>query len=366
MVSVVFLSYNRIRYIDKSVRSALEQKFSPLEIVFSDDSSTDGTYQVIQNAINAYKGPHKIILNRNQKNLGVVGNINKAVSLCSGDLIVQMGDDDISHPLRTATLYKKWKSITPSASLIFSNARIIDESGQFTGQRFIKIFSELNNKIEWFQIYNNHKVHFYEKAFEKNIYDSWILGATQAFTRDLYEIFGPINKDMVVEDRVIAMRALMRNGIQYVDEGLVDYRRHKYNFWPDHLDALQAKSIIRRELKNKKDTFNQVATDIACLKKQNIISQSRAKKTIYFCKHKAIEATLVEALTNETFTKDLKCLLKNTSIMASIKWIPYYLLRYVYSKTCSSLREQQQKLPKTYAVLKQIKNFYVQKTRNYK
>ena len=46
-VSVVVPTYNGARYVERAVRSALQQSFTDLEVVVSDDGSTDGTLDVL-------------------------------------------------------------------------------------------------------------------------------------------------------------------------------------------------------------------------------------------------------------------------------------------------------------------------------
>ena len=52
----------------------------------------------------AYKGPHKVVLNKNKSNLGLAGNLNCCLELARGDLIVIAAGDDVSCPDRTAKL----------------------------------------------------------------------------------------------------------------------------------------------------------------------------------------------------------------------------------------------------------------------
>jgi glycosyltransferase involved in cell wall biosynthesis len=81
LVSFCQKYFNQEKYIEESLNSILSQTYSPLEIIISDDASTDGTWQKITDILAKYTGPHKIITNRNEKNLGIIGNWNKLCSL---------------------------------------------------------------------------------------------------------------------------------------------------------------------------------------------------------------------------------------------------------------------------------------------
>ncbi len=48
LVSFVLLAYNQERYVEEAIAGAFAQDYSPLEIILSDDCSTDGTYAIMQ------------------------------------------------------------------------------------------------------------------------------------------------------------------------------------------------------------------------------------------------------------------------------------------------------------------------------
>lgn len=58
LVSVIICAYNQQEFVGEAIQSALNQTYSPLEIIISDDLSTDSTFEIIQNAVSKYKGRH--------------------------------------------------------------------------------------------------------------------------------------------------------------------------------------------------------------------------------------------------------------------------------------------------------------------
>ena len=49
----------------------------------------------------AYRGPHRVILNRNPRNLGITAHVDRIMELTSGGFVVQNAGDDVSVPERT-------------------------------------------------------------------------------------------------------------------------------------------------------------------------------------------------------------------------------------------------------------------------
>ena len=56
------LAYNQEPFIREAVEGALAQTYAPLEIILSDDCSTDRTFEIMQETVAAYRGPHKVVL----------------------------------------------------------------------------------------------------------------------------------------------------------------------------------------------------------------------------------------------------------------------------------------------------------------
>ena len=131
LISYVVTTYNIEQYVEESVRCAFSQTYSPLEIVLSDDCSTDHTFDIMQKMAKEYKGPHKIILNRNESNLGITKHMNKVyLELATGEIIVAAHGDDISKPERTEVSYEYLKN-NPQCTAVSFGIDAIDEKGNF-------------------------------------------------------------------------------------------------------------------------------------------------------------------------------------------------------------------------------------------
>lgn len=91
-VSIVCVTYNQERYVAQAIESFLMQKTDfEVEIIISDDSSTDQTKSIISEYAKANPTIKAVF---NEKNLGVVGNFYKAIRLAEGDYIALCEGDD--------------------------------------------------------------------------------------------------------------------------------------------------------------------------------------------------------------------------------------------------------------------------------
>ena len=221
LVTFVVLGYNQEQYIREAVDGALAQDYSPLEIILSDDCSHDGTYGIMLSMAAEYRGPHKLILNRNDKNLGIGAHVNRAMELSRGGLIVIAAGDDISARTRTTELYTEWERQGRRPTSIYSDYEIIDERGgaiKESGTRtlFIGVREQGLTDLRLF-IADKHRAS--------------ILGATHAWSRSLFQEYGPLNDDIMYEDKSICFRSLISGEFAYVPKCLVSYRMHSSNIW---------------------------------------------------------------------------------------------------------------------------------------
>ncbi len=94
-VSIVMAAYNCERYIKKAIDSILSQSFSNFELLIIDDLSSDNTWEIVQSY-----SDHRILLSRNNKNLGYLKSTNKLLKQCRGRLITFQDADDWSDQYR--------------------------------------------------------------------------------------------------------------------------------------------------------------------------------------------------------------------------------------------------------------------------
>ena len=95
-VSVAIATFNRARMVQQAVKAALEQSLEPLEVVVSDDASTDQTIERLEHWLASGMPAARAavrILPHEVNSKGVV-NWNQAMEATSGDYIAWCSDDD--------------------------------------------------------------------------------------------------------------------------------------------------------------------------------------------------------------------------------------------------------------------------------
>ncbi|MGH7410232.1 MAG: glycosyltransferase family 2 protein, partial [Candidatus Methylomirabilis sp.] len=85
-LTIAVMAYNSELYVEQAALGAFSQTYRPLEIILSDDCSVDSTFEIMQRMAARYQGPHRIVVNRNTRNVGVSGHINRIMEISSGQL----------------------------------------------------------------------------------------------------------------------------------------------------------------------------------------------------------------------------------------------------------------------------------------
>jgi glycosyltransferase involved in cell wall biosynthesis len=272
LISFCLFAYNQECFIREAVKGAFSQTYSPLEIILSDDCSTDRTFEIIKEMAAIYHGLHRIVLNRNPRNLGNGGHVNRVMEMAQGVLVVAAAGDDISCSQRTQALYDEWLKQNKRPTLIHSDYKIINEKGllveeskprcSFAGCRSAGIKDI--------------------KEFVKGEHPaSGIVGATQAWSCQIFRKIGPLKKDVFFEDKIICFRSLITGEFAYVPQKLVCYRMHSNNliarFYNDSSRIVRIRKYLLQELTNNfrwLAVINNLKADVIDFTNQGVLSKS--------------------------------------------------------------------------------------------
>ena len=205
LCSFVLFVFNDRSFVIESLRNLLQQDYPNYEIVISDNCSTDGTWEALNEFLAQYEGPIPIRLYQNSENLGPAGNVSAGAMHCLGELIFLAGSDDLSSPDRMSKVVEVWENSGRKLDLISSDAYDMSLDGQILG---IKRTSRLQ---DW----------TIQRWFKKRPY---FLGVTFAATARLLGL-RPMSADLAVEDQPIVARSLLMGGGMLIPEPLVYHRR---------------------------------------------------------------------------------------------------------------------------------------------
>jgi hypothetical protein len=275
LITFFVCAYKQERFIRETVAGALAQTYSPLEIILSDDCSPDRTFEIMQEMAGTYTGPHKIILNRCEQNGGIARHINAVVKIAKGELLVGNAGDDISVPERTQKIFEAWEKSGGKAMSIFSNAAVIDIEGKRVSEKFLApVVPQKDDQIALCTVLSGWPLRIQPLKNPAACLKNWVLGATHAFQRKTFEVFGPLHDGVMQEDLVIPLRSQILGEIVFINEPLGLYRRHAGNVCPDVVPfERQQQLAIRFKRQQQKMDQNRLA-DLRKAKELGLMSEA--------------------------------------------------------------------------------------------
>jgi abequosyltransferase len=142
LLSICIPTFNRVEYLPCLLDSIVEQHNNNFEICISDNASSDGTKECVQEYQKSYSF---INYARNNKNLGFDRNILKVVSMAKGKYVWIIGDDDkIFNNEIIGTIYKKLQDNNSLDFLLFDKQLCDINMNAITTRTNVKALGGIN------------------------------------------------------------------------------------------------------------------------------------------------------------------------------------------------------------------------------
>ena len=128
MVSVTIASYNSAPYIVETLESVRNQSWKEIELIVTDDSSTDNTAELCKEWMKKNRNRFvNVALITSLKNTGVPSNVNRGLIASSGSWVKILGGDDTLRP-DCITNNMGMVSTDPRIKVLFSNLDVYQDN----------------------------------------------------------------------------------------------------------------------------------------------------------------------------------------------------------------------------------------------
>ncbi|HET7931798.1 MAG TPA: glycosyltransferase [Rhodanobacteraceae bacterium] len=207
-VTLLVIAYRMRTTIAASIHSALAQTF-PCEVIVSDDSSGDGTFEAAQACVREDPRARAVIVRSTARNLGLCAHLVELAQLARGDILVCLAGDEVAYPARVEKLVAEFVA-NPDAQLVGSTVDDIDADGKLlaAGVR------GLPRVVDQRWLLHRGKL-------------TTVLGASMGLRRTLLTDLPPLAG--TVEDNMLTLRAVLLGECRCLPEALLGYRRHGGN-----------------------------------------------------------------------------------------------------------------------------------------
>lgn len=202
-ISIAMATYNGEKYIENQLKSILSQLKNYDEVIISDDGSTDNTIHIIEELndqrIKIIDGPKK----------GIIKNFENAIVNCKNDYIFLSDQDDYWMPNKVERVLKEFKE--KKALLVMHDCVIKNvDTGKIISDSFFKL--------------RNCKT-----GIARNVIKDSYIGCCMAFSKKLIPSIVPIPTNIAMHDQWIGLIGDFYKKNYFIDDKLIEYRRHEGN-----------------------------------------------------------------------------------------------------------------------------------------
>jgi len=234
-VSLIISTYNKKEYLKEAIDSALKQDYPNLEIIVTDDASTDGTEEMMK----SYRDQEKITYYQQPVNVGVSKNIGNALyNLASGKYATLLDHDDYlidDSYLRAAVDFLEKN---PNVSFVFGNCNFYNVHTNETTV-LQKGMPTITNGTDYF-------LH-YEKPGYSHITSA--LGGV--FHRSRAMSMECCTEETYAVDLFLWQKLMLTGDVGFIDRCIGVYRLHKHSLSNNLLDIEYDYGTIKELVKLK-------------------------------------------------------------------------------------------------------------------
>lgn len=210
LVTIVLGSYQHARFLPRALDAVAAQTYPNIELVVSDDASTDGSADIIAAWLAEHRPDATFI--RHQVNVGLTRAINATLAASTGTYLTLSSADDWIEPQRIERLVEAFESGPPTAGLVCSGLRFVDAEGRELGVVHDKPQSVPTGWV-------------FPELLRGPIFGS----PTMMVRRSIYDEVGIYNENDTTDDYDMWLRICRDHELLHVPEVLVNHRLHGGN-----------------------------------------------------------------------------------------------------------------------------------------
>lgn len=133
LISIIILNFNGKRYVERCLQSVLNSDYPNFEVIFVDNASTDGSFEIVESLFRTDK---RLKIIRNAENLGFTGGNNIGFTHANGQYLIFLNNDTEVNETWLKEIIKVMESdpkicVAQSKLLRINRLNAIDSAGQF-------------------------------------------------------------------------------------------------------------------------------------------------------------------------------------------------------------------------------------------
>ena len=213
-IDVLLATYNGEKYLKEQLDSILNQTYKNINLIISDDCSTDSTREILKQY---EQKDNRITLYMQEKNLGYVKNFEFLLSKVQSKIYMLSDQDDIWLKDKIKKTYNKL--IETNSDLVFTDLEVVDENVNTIYPSF-NDYMLLSRKIK--KYHNDYRLQYLY-----NCITGCTLMSKKEFLNEIIPI--PTDSKYVIHDTWIGLVVALKGKIEYLEDKTIKYRQHGNN-----------------------------------------------------------------------------------------------------------------------------------------
>ncbi len=209
LVSVIAICYNQEEYVLETLNSIKAQTYPNIELIISDDGSTDGTKAIVKKWIDENYPSARFICH--PSNMGITKNLNGTIPYINGSFVKVIGCDDVLLDDSISVIMKEFMKLPEDYGVIYSDMFLINDKGE-TG--CIGMVEKRGHPVPSGFVY------------EQMIKKPFATAASIIYRKEVLDKLKCYNGKVDYEDNDFYLRASRFFKFHYMPEKLVKYRVH--------------------------------------------------------------------------------------------------------------------------------------------
>ena len=284
LISVIVPIFNKEKYLDKCIRSILNQSYVNLELILINDGSTDRSHEICER----FSTIDKKIKLVNTENRGSSKARNTAIDMANGKYIAFVDADDYIHSEYLSHMHNMLKE--HDADIAKCKYKRIEETDNYNfEQEEEEQISKLSNVDTLIQLYGK----------DEETHDQTVVMCNKLFKKELFENIRYV-EDRVIDDETIIYKLI------YKTKNFVETNKVMYAYVQSY-NSLMRQDFSRKRLDDSLTVYDECTKFFAYENKPEVQAQC-LKRNLLYCVN-FIDRTMNSSMENK---KDAIEFIKNS------------------------------------------------------
>lgn len=220
-ISIITPTFNQAGYIERTIKSILNQDYPNIEYIVMDGGSTDGTVEIL-------KKYSRQIIWKSEKDKGQADAINKGLKIATGDICAYINSDDTYEPGAFRKV-AKFFAANPDKKWVYGKCRIIDEND-----------NEIRKFVTWYK-----NINLVKYSYRKLLVENYISQPATFWKSEVNKELGLFDEG---EYHVMDYEFWLRMGEKH-PAGVIPEYVANFRFYANSKSGMQTKERFQDELR---------------------------------------------------------------------------------------------------------------------